>query len=195
MSSSDQSIPSPEPVKLNYVFPVVPDMSHLFRSLNTFQEMAQKVIDAYAKPLRRALDVFNQHLKKLMEPLWRILDKFALLLHHAFNWKPLIYVTPPAEQHNNYLQADVNRHGYFIFGTTTIFKLHSRTSRSGRFLHKLLMCASEVVTYEEIENHIGSGDRVKAFKDLKYKLKQEGYEIDYTLVRSEGIALNGIIAI
>lgn len=195
MSGSDKSVPLPRPVSSSYVFPVMPDMSHLFRSLNVLQETAQRAIDAYVKPLRQALEIFNERLKKLMEPLWRILDRFALVLHRAFNWKPLIYVVPPAEQHNRYLQADINRHGYFIFGTTTIFRLHSRTSRSGRFLHKLLMCASEVVTYEEIENHIGAGDRVKAFKDLKYKLKLEGYELDYTLVRAEGIALNGIIAI
>lgn len=177
---------------------VMPDMSHIFESLTVIQNTTQQVIDGYASTLRRSLKMISEYFKKTIEATITAMKNFIKSSLLIINWKPLIYVVPPAKQYerrDRYLDAMVNPHGYFVIGDKTIFKLHSRTSRTGRFLHKLLMCASEVVPYEEIEIHIGAGDRVKAFKDLKYKLKQEGYELDYTLVRTEGIALNGILAL
>ena len=184
--------------KIALVVPIIPDMSPVSESLKTIQKMAQQVVDVYVTPLRQALKMISEYFKKTMEALSLAMANLVQPLLATLSWKPIIYVTPPAEQHkpkDRYLQAVVNPYGYFIFGSTTIFRLHSRTSRTGRFLHRLLMNISEDVTYEDIESHIGAGDRIKAFKDLKYKLKQEGYELDYTLVRTEGIALNGIVAV
>lgn len=185
-------------LQVAFVMPIIPDMSPIFESLSAIQKTAQQVIDAYVIPLRRSLKMISVYFKKTMEALASAMASFIKPLLCAMNWKPLIYVVPPAKQHerrDRYLNAMVDPHGYFVLGDKTIFKLHSRTSRTGRFLHKLLMTMSEVVLYEDIESHIGAGDRIKAFKDLKYKLKQEGYELDYTLVRTEGIALNGILEI
>ncbi len=149
------------------------------------------------EPMRRMVEVIQESFKKTLEAIKTMIQAIVQRLQYLLNW-PLIYVTPPTvvgKRLDRHLTASVNPHGFFVFGGRTIFRLHSRTSRVGRFLHCLLLAVSEVVTYEEIQEHIGSGDRKKAFKDLKYKLKKEGYKLDYTLVRTEGIALKGVLAI
>lgn len=163
------------------------------------QATAAKVLQQQMALMRKALQVINDQMKAFAKSIKAIVDRIKAVVTNAFSWRPLIYVVPPAEapvkRLDRHLAMDVDPHGWFIFGNKTVFRLHSRASRSGRFLHKLLLHVSEIVTYEEIQEHIGSGDRIKAFKDLKYKLKQEGYQLDYVLVRTEGIALKGIIAI
>lgn len=147
---------------------------------------------------QRALEAFNDSIKRIVEAAQRQVQLFAETMRSVLSvwahWRPLIYVSPPAEINiYGYLSAVTNQHGFFVFGGRTIFRLHSRGSRVGRFLNRLLLSMSEVVTYEELKAAMGAGDTNKTFKDLKYKLKQEGYKLDYTLVRTEGIALNGII--
>lgn len=163
------------------------------------QATATKVLQQQMAPMQRAFEVINVRMKQLAKSFKAIVDRIKTIVAATFSWRPLIYVVPPAEtpakRLDRHLAADIDPYGRFIFGNKILPRLHSRASRSGRFLHKLLMHASEVVPYEDIEKHIGAGDRIKAFKDLKYKLKQEGYELDYVLVRTEGIALKGIIAI
>ena len=163
------------------------------------QATAAKVLHEQMAPMRKALQVINDRMKAFAKSIRDMVDRIKAVVTNAFSWRPLIYVVPPAEapvkRPGRHLVADIDPYGRFIFGNKILPRLHSRTSRSGRFLHKLLMHISEVVTYEEIQEHIGSGDRIKAFKDLKYKLKQEGYQLDYELVRTEGIALKGIVAI
>ena len=163
------------------------------------QATAAKVLQQQMAPMQRAFEVINDRMKQLAKSFKAIVDRIKAVVTAAFSWRPLIYVVPPVEtpvkRLDRHLVADIDPYGRFILGNKVLPRLHSRGSRSGRFLHKLLMHLSEVVTYEEIQEHIGSGDRIKAFKDLKYKLKQEGYQLDYVLVRTEGIALNGIIAI
>jgi len=165
----------------------------------TAQATAAKVLQQQMEPMRQALKVFNEQMKGFAKSIKAIVDRIKAIVTNAFSWRPLIYVVPPAEtpakRLDRHLIAEIDPYGRFIFGNKLLPRLHSRTSRSGRFLHKLLMHFSEVVTYEEIQEHIGSGDRIKAFKDLKYKLKQEGYQLDYVLVRTEGIALKGVVAI
>lgn len=163
------------------------------------QATAAKVLQEQMAPMRKAFQVINDQMKAFAKSIKAIVDRIKAVMTNAFSWRPLIYVVPPAEapakRLDRHLMADIDPYGRFILGNKILPRLHSRTSRSGRFLHKLLMHVSEIVTYEEIQEHIGSGDRVKAFKDLKYKLKQEGYQLDYELVRTEGIALKGILAI
>ena len=163
------------------------------------QATAAKVLQQQMAPMRKALQIINDQMKAFAKSIKVIVDRIKAVMTNAFSWRPLIYVVPPAEapvkRLDRHLVADIDPYGWFIFGNKILPRLHSRTSRSGRFLHKLLMHVSEIVTYEEIQEHIGSGDRIKAFKDLKYKLKQEGYQLDYELVRTEGIALKGILAI
>lgn len=163
------------------------------------QATAAKVLEQQLAPMRRALEVIYDHIKQIAKSFKAIVGRIKEVINQTLSWRPLIYVVPPTEvpakRLGRHLTMDVDPHGWFIFGNKTVFRLHSRTSRSGRFLHKLLMHISEVVAYEDIEEHIGAGDRIKAFKDLKYKLKQEGYQLDYVLVRTEGIALKGILAI
>ncbi len=170
-------------------------MSGLFAA----QATAAKVLQQQMEPMRRALEVINEQMKQFAESIKTVVDKIKAMVTSVFSWRPLIYVVPPTEapakRLDRHLALGVDPHGWFIFGNKTVFRLHSRTSRSGRFLHKLFLHISDVVTYEEIQEHIGSGDRIKAFKDLKHKLKQEGYQLDYVLVRTEGIALKGIVAI
>jgi len=170
----------------------------LLASVNAMQEMAKKLVEAYVEPMRRIAETVQEGMKKMLESFRQVFETVTRSVRSLLSWKPLIYVTPPTivnERLDRHLAVSINPHGYFMFGGKTIFRLHSRTSRVGRLLHCLLVAMSEVVTYEDIQEHIGSGDRHKAFKDLKYKLRQEGYELDYTLVRTEGIALNGVIAI
>ncbi|MEK7600073.1 MAG: hypothetical protein AAB462_03515 [Patescibacteria group bacterium] len=163
------------------------------------QATAAKVLQQQMEPMRRALEVINEQMKQFAQTIKTVVDKIKAMVTSIFSWRPLIYVVPPAEaptkRLDRHLAMGVDPHGWFIFGNKTVFRLHSRTSRSGRFLHKLFLHFSDVVSYDEIQEHIGSGDRKKAFKDLKYKLKQEGYQLDYVLVRTEGIALKGIVAI
>lgn len=170
----------------------------LLTSVNVMQEIAQKLVETYVEPMRRVVEIVQEGMNRMLESFRQAFESIAKSVRYLLSWKPLIYVTPPTrpgERLDRHLAASINPHGYFMFGGRTIFRLHSRTSRPGRLLHCLLLAISEVVTYEEIQDHIGAGDRKKAFKDLKYKLRQEGYELDYTLVRTEGIALNGITAI
>lgn len=163
------------------------------------QASAARVLQQQMEPMRQALKVINEHMKRFAQSIKAIVDRIKAVVTNAFSWRPLIYVVPPAEaptkRLDRHLALGIDPHGWFIFGNKTVFKIHSRTSRSGRFLHKLFLHISDIVTYEEIQESIGSGDREKAFKDLKYKLKQEGYQLDYVLVRTEGIALKGIVTI
>lgn len=158
---------------------------------------AAKIIQRQLEPVRRAMAAFQEQMKRMAEAIRAMFEAVCKTIIAAFSWRPLIYVTPPATQVpekrlDRHLEVRVDPHGYFVFGEKTIFKLHSRTSRCGRFLHKLLTHAAQIVPYEDIEAHIGAGDRVKAFKELKYKLRQEGFELEYVLVRTEGIALKGV---
>lgn len=185
-------------IKLASAFNLGSSMSAM-SGVFTAQATAAKVLQQQLAPMRRAFEVLNDQMKQIAKSFKAIVDRIKAVVTAAFSWRPLIYVVPPAEapvkRLDRHLVADIDPYGRFIFGNKVLPRLHSRGSRSGRFLHKLLMHISEVVTYEEIQEHIGSGDRIKAFKDLKYKLKQEGYQLDYVLVRTEGIALNGIVAI
>jgi len=185
-------------IKLASTFNFVSSMSAM-SGVFTAQATAAKVLQQQVEPMRRAIEVINEQMKQFTKSIKTIVAKIKAMVTSAFSWRPLIYVVPPAEvppkRLDRHLSADIDPYGRFIFGNKVLPRLHSRTSRSGRFLHKLLMHVSEVVAYEDIEKHIGAGDRIKAFKDLKYKLKQEGYELDYVLVRTEGIALKGIIAV
>lgn len=170
----------------------------LLASVNAMQEIAKKLVETYVEPMRRIAEIVQEGMKKILESFKQVFETVAQSIRCLMSWRPLIYVTPPTtvdKRLDRHLTVSISTHGYFVLGGKTIFRLHSRTSRVGRFLHCLLLAMSEVVTYEEIEEHIGAGDRQKAFKDLKYKLRQEGYELDYTLVRTEGIALNGVLAI
>ncbi len=160
-------------------------------------ESSQKVVESYNSTIKNAVEQIQAHMKIIAERIKvavaSIIQPFTLFQ----SWNPLIYVSQPTgwdKRKADYLSVDTDQYGYFVFGGITVFKLHSRTSRCGRYLHRLLLSVSEEVTYEEIQQYIGSGDRTKAFKDLKYRLKQEGYTLDYELIRTEGIALKGIVA-
>lgn len=185
-------------IKLASAFNIGSSMSAM-SSVFAGQATAAKVLQQQMAPMRKALQVINDQMNAFAKSIKAIVDRIKAVVTSAFSWRPLIYVVPPAEtpakRLDRHLVADIDPYGRFILGNKVLPRLHSRGSRSGRFLHKLLMHMSEIVTYEEIQEHIGSGDRIKAFKDLKYKLKQEGYQLDYVLVRTEGIALKGIIAI
>lgn len=168
--------------------------SPLFETLRQTQETMQRIFE----PMQRALEAFQKQMQEIAEAMKRFVENFVKPLLYAFSWKPLIYVVPPTKQDeriDRYLTMEVSPHGFFVFGGKTLFKLHSSESRCGRLLFKLLIRRSELVDYAEIKEHIGSGDMQKAFKDLKYKLKCEGYELHYTLVRRKGIALEGIVKI
>jgi|GEM_PF-3350080 len=172
--------------------------SPLMETIRQTQETMQRVFDVYIEPMQRALKAFQEHMQKIAEAVKRFVENFVKPLLYAFSWKPLIYVVPPTKQDQcigRHLTMEVNPHGFFVFGGKTLFKLHSSESRCGRLLFKLLLRRSEIVEYEDIKEHIGSGDMQKAFKDLKYKLKCEGYELRYTLVHRKGIALEGIVKI
>ena len=162
---------------------------------------AQKVLHDQMEPVRKTMELIQSRFRVLAEVLEIFRETIIKPIVYAFGWKPLIYVpNPPIElvpdkRLDRHLSLEVDTYGFFIIGGKKLYRIHSRSSRIGRFLHALMIRRAEIVPYEDIKIEIGAGDRTKAFKDLKYKLRQEGYLLDYVLVRGEGIALKGILAI
>lgn len=157
-----------------------------------FQRQAQQIADI-AKS-------FMKQFEKTIEAIRALIQAVTWPIITSLHRHPLIYVSPPrpkqAEKRlDRHLDTDVDRYGFFIIGGKSLRRLHSTESRTGKFLHRLLVKRSEMVEYEDLVRAMGAGDRIKTFKDLKHALKHEGFELDYVLVRGKGIALKGILAI
>lgn len=177
----------------------------LFQQSKVAQLMAQiaKALGpskAHMEAISEALKLHEETLEKiklLMEHVKEASQPISAAIERWHNFGPLVYV--PVSVDNNggrdHLDADTDEYGFFMIGGVKLSVLHSRTSRTGRFLFKLLLSKSKIVPYSEIQEFIGAGDRRKTFRDLKYNLKRIGYKLDYELVRGEGIALKGICPI
>ncbi len=175
----------------------IPDLSGIIEAVQPVRQMVQQICDAYAEPLRRAMEAFREFAEKVAEQIKAIIDNFVRPLAFLFSSKPVLLAYPmppprPTERRDRYLSIETDPYGFFIIDGEKLRVLHSATSRCGRFLFSLLTRKAQLVNYETLQSEIGAGNLSKAFKDLKYQLKNEGYDLRYELVRTRGIALVGL---
>lgn len=96
---------------------------------------------------------------------------------------------------DEYLSTQIDEHGFFIIDGKKSNRHHTKTSKTGELLKALLDGNGKVVSYKTIKESTSVSTKsviTKTFKDLKHQLKKDGYRLDYTLVKSTGIALGGI---
>jgi hypothetical protein len=154
------------------------------------------MLDAYFKPIREMVEAVLEFVKRIIQPMLDGLNAFIKPLTFLVSLKPIYYVpTQPVareRQLDKHLTIIKDERGFFVIGGKQLKILHPASSRCGRMFATLLERRAHTVSYEELQEEIGSGDLRKTFKDLKRQLKKEGYEFDYQLVRTKGIALLGL---
>ena len=163
-----------------------------------FQHIAQvqQQLTAYFEPIRKAMEIFHERMQAMWERIREAINGIAKSFAFALAFRPIYYVqTQPAvqeERPNRHLTVETNNYGFFVIGGRQLKILHPNSSICGRLFATLLKRRAQVVSYKELQAEIGVQDVRKAFKDLKYQLKQQGYTFEYELVRTEGIALVGL---
>ncbi len=175
----------------------VPDLSGVIEAVQPVRQMMQQICEAYAEPLRRTMEAFREFAEKVAEQIKAIIENLVRPLAFPFSSKPILLAYPiPStaitERRDRYLSIETDPYGFFIIDGEKLHVLHSATSRCGRFLFSLLTRKEQLVDYKTLQTEIGAGNLSKAFKDLKYQLKNEGYNLRYELVRTRGIALVGL---
>lgn len=111
---------------------------------------AMKTIQRQLEPVRQTMAAIQGNIKRVAESIRAIIESLKAPILKVMAWRPLIYVVPPVPEVNpkkrldRHLAIEVDPYGYFVLGGKTLPRLHSRTSRCGRFLHKLLLSMSEV---------------------------------------------------
>lgn len=96
---------------------------------------------------------------------------------------------------DGYVPIRVDEHGFFVIDGKKSERYHSKTSKAGQLLKALLDGDRKLVDYATIKSSTSVSTKeaiIKTFKDLKYQLKNDGYKLNYTLVKANGIALDGI---
>lgn len=170
----------------------------LAAQIQTIQQVAQQFVQNYIEPMREAMEAFRKMVQRIIQPVREMLQAYATTFRFLTTFKPVYYV--PVRPSIQQLERPIDGHlsvtndklGFFVINGERLRILHPSSSRSGKMLALLLRHRSQVVTYRELQDAIGSGDLKKDFKDLKYQLKKQGYAFDYELVRTEGIALIGL---
>jgi hypothetical protein len=186
----------------------IPNLGLQLASINTslgpvLKQVANiaATVDAIIKPIREMIESFREMIQRIIQPVKEMMMAYATTLRFLTTFKPIYYVPtwPAAEQKEQLLDRHLSitndQFGFFVIGGRRLRILHPSSSRGGKLLALLLRRKSQVVTYQELQEAIGSGDLKKDFKDLKYRLKKEGYTFDYELVRTEGIALIGLSSV
>lgn len=152
------------------------------------QELMRPALEAVRKIMESIQEIVRDFIEHVIKPI-----VYALSW-----WRPIYYAPAPQQTHvhdddsGGYLSIDTDEYGYFVIGGKTINYFHSKNSACGRFLKRLLLARAKVVTYDELKEEIRSADRKIVFRDLKRQLRQQGFDLQYKLVRSEGIAVLGV---
>lgn len=185
----------------------VPNLGLQLASINTslgpvLKQVASiaSTIDAIVKPIQEAMKAFHEMVQRIIEPVKEMMKAYATTLKFLTTWKPIYYVQDaPApvvvvEQRTDspYLPATIDQYGFFVIDGEPLTRLHTRNSRTGKVLNLMIKRRSNLITYQEFDEAIKTGTFRKDFRDLKYQLKQRGIRLDYRLVRSEGVALQGL---
>lgn len=165
-----------------------------------FQHIAQvqQQLTTYLEPIRKAMEIFYERMQAMWEQIREAINGIVKSFAFALSFRPIYYVQSqprPAVQEkrlDRHLTVETSSYGFFIIGGRQLKILHPNSSICGRLFAALLERRAQVVSYKELQAEIGAQDVRKAFKDLKYQLKQQGYAFEYELVRTEGIALVGL---
>jgi len=159
-------------------------------------------MDAIVKPIQEAMKAFHEMVQRIIEPIKEMMKAYTQTFKFLTTWKPVYYVqnvpAPPSatttEERTDpaYLPATVDQYGFFVIDGEPFTRLHTRNSRTGKVLDLMIKKRSNLITYQEFDEAVKTGTFRKDFRDLKYQLKQRGIALDYKLVRTEGIALQGL---
>ncbi len=164
-------------------------------SLRQFANITQALQAAF-EPIRQAMEALQESIRKIIEPIRQAIESITKPLSFLLSTRPVYFVPPeppvleqPTEHH---LTVSNDPYGFFLIDGKQLNILHPSSSRCGKLLSALLKRRATVVDYKTLQAEIGAGDLDKDFKDLKYQLRQHGYELDYKRPRTHGIALIGI---
>ena len=157
-------------------------------------------MDVIVKPIQEAMKAFHEMVQRIIEPVKEMMKAYTQSFRFLTTLKPIYYVqdppvpavTPERKADSPYLPATIDQYGFFVIDGEPLTRLHTRNSRTGKVLNLMMKRRSNLITYQEFDEAIKTGTFRKDFRDLKYQLKQQGIELDYTLVRTEGIALQGL---
>ncbi len=165
------------------------------------QVTAAKVLQQQFEPLRKTLELFAEQAKRWAEMIREVIDKIILPIKFIFTFKPIYYVPKPVEPTigrfdqppDKYLSVEKAQYGYFKIDGRELKVLNPSSSRCGRLLQCLLNRRAEVVDYKTLREYVKTDRLDKDFKDLKRQLGQQGYELDYSRPRGQGIVANGLV--
>lgn len=163
-----------------------------------FQQIAQvqQQLITHFEPIRQAMELLHERIQRMWEQIREALDRFIKPFAFIFSIRPIYLVQSQPVVHEKHLDrhliVEADTYGFFIIGGERLTVLHPSSSRCGRLFAALLKRRARLVSYQELQQEVGSGDLRKTFKDLKYQLKKQGYRFEYELARTHGIALVGL---
>lgn len=191
-------------IELNYTrkMVTVPNLSVALASVNALGPSLRQfasigvAIQAAFEPMRQAIERLQESIRRIMQPIREAIESITKPLSFLLSTRPIYFVPPEPvvleQQTERHLTVDNDPYGFFLIDGEQLNILHPASSRCGKLLAALLKRRATVVDYKTLQAEIGAGDLDKDFKDLKYQLRQRGYQLDYKRPRTQGIALIGI---